>query len=133
MPDNGLTALSRLFEPQRLHEVNGGCAMITEDARQATLRRLDIVGVGADAVALRFDKAGHATPFTSDKPIRRACDAILFCRFRDQGYILCFDLKSSEPSRDDYVQLVSAQSENNGLPPPKRQAGKSLDLSGRQR
>lgn len=110
MPGVGLTVLSQLFEPNRLHPKNGGCIIVEESGKQATLKKLQIDGVGADAVGLRFDKAGHNTPFANGHGVRRACDAILFCRLENDGFILCFDLKSGEPSHEDYsAQLTSAQ------------------------
>lgn len=110
MPDTGLALIGQLFDPKRLHPINGGSVTVKESGKQATLKELKIVGVGANAVALCFDKAGHGTPFADGQKVRRACDAILFCRFGDEGYILCFELKSGEPSPEEYaVQLLSGQ------------------------
>ena len=109
MSDKGLAVLGQLFDPKRLHTLIGGSVVIEEE-KQATLKRLQIDGVGADAVALWFDQAGHPTPFANGQGVRKACDAILFRRFGDEGYILCVELKSGEPPPEKYAeQLLSAQ------------------------
>ena len=110
MPSEGLTMLGQLFGRNRLHLVKDGCVIIEENGKQASLKKMQIDGVGTTAVALCFDKAGHNTPFSDWHSVRKACDAILFCRLENDGYILCFDLKSGQPSKKDYIdQLKSAQ------------------------
>ena len=109
MLGNGLESLSQLFDPAKLHQQNNGSVVVIEKDKLATLKKLQIDGVGANAIALCFDKAGHSNPFKAGHGVRRACDAILFCALKDEGYILCFDLKSGSPSRDDAAQLKSAQ------------------------
>ena len=109
MSDKGLAVLGQLFDAKHLYAISGGSVIVKEEDTQATLRQLQIDGVGSNAVVLRFDKAGHQTPF-ADKAVRQACDAILFCQFGDEGYILCVELKSGEPAREKYAtQLLSAQ------------------------
>jgi len=106
--DAALKMLRGLFDPTRLHIVQGGRVTVEEHGKQATLKKIHIDSVGAQAVALCFDKTGHNTPFANGQTCRRACDAILFCALKGEGFILCFDLKSGTPSKDDYDQLKSA-------------------------
>lgn len=108
MIEEVLNTLGGLFDPSRLHTVEGGRVIVEEHGKQASLKKIQIAGVGAQAVALCFDKAGHHTPFANGQSCRRACDAILFCALENEGFILCFDLKSGTPSQGDFAQLQSA-------------------------
>jgi len=103
-----LDTLGNLFDPTRLHTLDGGSVIVKEHGKQASLKKIQISGVGAKVVALCFDKAGHNTPFANGQICRRTCDAILFCALKDEGFILCFDLKSGTPSSADFAQLKSA-------------------------
>lgn len=108
MIGEALNTLGELFDPIRLHTVSGGGVIVEEHGKQASLKKIQISGVSAQAVALCFDKAGHNTPFANGQTCRRACDAILFCALEGEGFILCFDLKSGTPSPADFAQLKSA-------------------------
>lgn len=98
-----LEAIRALLNPEKVQACAGGLLSIEEKDRGATLKSVHIADVGQIAFVLNYDKCGFPgqTVFTSPpgKALHRACDAIAFCEIDNDPYILCCELKSSEPSR----------------------------------
>ncbi len=106
-----LSLLGATFNPQKCIQSAHASIMITETHRHASLKSVRIVCTGTQALALKFDKCGFPGDkvFIVQHEMHRACDAIIFCQFKGEGYILCCELKSSEPKcHEAEVQLRSA-------------------------
>jgi hypothetical protein len=103
MPVSVLTTLANTLNPGKYIPTAGGALTITETGKQATLKSLCLDSVGSNAIGIKFDLCGFPGEkvFRAGHEIHRACDAIIFCQFHGEGYILCCELKSSEPTRND--------------------------------
>ncbi|MFM2111581.1 MAG: hypothetical protein RLZZ271_241 [Pseudomonadota bacterium] len=79
---------------------------IEEKGRQATLKAVHVASVGADAFSIKYDECGFpgTAMFAPHGSLHRACDAIAFCLVEDVPYILCCELKSSEPARHEVAE-----------------------------
>lgn len=111
MPAAVLPILGITLNPDKCIHPNDSAITLNESHRQATLKSLRLVGTGHQALAVKFDLCGFPGEkvFAIGQPMHRACDAIVFCQFDGEGYILCCELKSSEPTRHDAeAQLNSA-------------------------
>lgn len=98
-------AIRALLNPEKVQACSGGLLSIEEKDRGASLRAVHIADVGQIAFALKYDQCGFPgqTTFTSPlgKSLHRACDSIAFCEVDNEPYVLCCELKSSEPSRHE--------------------------------
>jgi len=90
--------------------------LIKEEKPDAELKSIKIFSVGQNAFYIKYDEY----KFPGDKFFNKkaseafgltcACDAIAFCIVNGQGYILCCELKSSEPKTNDVArQFRNAQ------------------------
>lgn len=107
-----LEAIQSLLHSHQLQTCTGGTLNIKESDKKATLRSVQIDGIGARAFSIAFDqcKFPGAVLFAPHDSLHRACDSIAFCEFEGAPYILCIELKSSAPMRRDVAQqLRSAQ------------------------
>ena len=100
MPSSVLTILAAALNPSNCISITGGALSIKETGKQATLKSVSLFSVGTHAIGIKFDLCG----FPGDKiflvghEMHMACDAIIFCQFHGEGYVLCCELKSSEPT-----------------------------------
>lgn len=101
-----LQAIKRLLNEDKIKLVEDSKIIIEETHRQATLRRVEIASVGLHTFSLKLEKCGFPgqSTFSTNKPLHRACDAISFCIVENQAYILCFELKSSEPTKHEIAE-----------------------------
>jgi hypothetical protein len=99
-------AIRALLSSSRIQSCNDSTLTIRESDAVATLKRVDIVSVGSQAFWLEYDKCkfpGQAV-FAAHPSVHRACDSIAFCEVDNEPFILCCELKSSEPSRHEVVE-----------------------------
>lgn len=98
-----LETLHSIFNSEKCIQIESSTISILEPGRQASLKKVDIVSVGQNALAIKFDQCGFPgqKTFVSSHEMHRACDAIAFCCVNGNPFILCIELKSSEPNRDD--------------------------------
>lgn len=103
---NTLQAIKTLLNEDKIKLVEDSKIIIEETHRQATLRKVEIASVGIHTFSLKLEKCGFPgqSTFSTHKPVHRACDAISFCVVEGQPYILCFELKSSEPTRHEVAE-----------------------------
>lgn len=101
-----LQAIKTLLNADKIKLVEDSKIIIEETHKLATLRRVEIASVGTETFTLKLEKCGFPgqSTFSTNKPLHRACDAVSFCMVGDQAYILCFELKSSEPKRHDIAE-----------------------------
>jgi hypothetical protein len=107
-----LQLLSDLFNPEKYIQSIDSKLSIVEKHRQASLKNIHIVSVGANSLALKLDQCSFPGNklFIEQHKMHRACDAIVFCIVGGEPYILCCELKSSEPTRHEVTeQFQSAQ------------------------
>jgi len=100
MPNSVLTTLAATLNPAKCISVVGGALPIAETGKQATLKSVNLVSVGSNAIGIKFDLCGFPGEkvFLAGYEMHRACDAIIFCQLDHEGFVLCCELKSSEPS-----------------------------------
>lgn len=99
-------AIKSLIQSGKVTLPNNATISIQEKGKQATLKSVHIVSVGASAFSIKLDECGfpgHAV-FNIHPSLHRACDAIAFCEVDGSPYILCCELKSSEPSRSEVAE-----------------------------
>jgi hypothetical protein len=98
--------IRRLLNSEKIHECSGGTLSVLETGRQATLKQVHIVSVGATAFSIRYDECGFPSPklFASALPVHRGCDAIAFCEIDGKPFVMCVELKSSEPTRHEVTE-----------------------------
>ena len=102
MPAEILPVITTTFKPEKHIPVEGASIIIKETSREASLKSVKLVSLGTEAVGLKFDLCGFPGDKVFNTPdLQRACDAIVFCQFQGEGYILCCELKSSEPTRNE--------------------------------
>ena len=106
MPDIAISKLKEIVVSDKQHIYKNKDLHIHEDKKDAVLKHVVINGFEHEVLAIKYDKIGLA-----DKTLvvghnaRKGCDAVIFCQFDGQGYILILDLKSSIVS--DIPQLLS--------------------------
>jgi hypothetical protein len=101
-----LTTLKGILNPEKCLLAQDATITVTELAKQASLKKINIVSVGPDAFALKLDECGFPgqKAFVAQHDMHRACDAVIFCVVGGEPFILCIELKSSEPNRNDIAQ-----------------------------
>jgi len=101
-----LQALVQILNPKKYVQSLDSKLTITEKHRQATLRNITIQSIGTGALALKLDECGFPGNkiFVEQHDMHRACDAVVFCVVSGEPYILCLELKSSEPNRNEVKQ-----------------------------
>lgn len=101
-----LQALGQLFNPEKCTQGVDSKLIVAEKHKQASLKSVTIQSVGQDALALKLDACGFpgSSTFVEQHAMHRACDAVAFCVVSGEPYILCFELKSSEPTRHEVTE-----------------------------
>ncbi len=99
-------SIQALLNTQKVQLCANATLSIQENGKQATMRQVSIVSVGASAFALKYDACGFPGQnlFAAHPSMHRACDSIAFCEVDNEPFILCCELKSSEPSRHDVAE-----------------------------
>ena len=117
MPVDAIKKLAEIIAVEKRHSCSDNNVELQERQRSAVLKHVLIGGVGDDVVAVQLDKIGFADKvFINGHKARKACDAVIFCQFDDEGYILILDMKSSIPSDENHIpQLVSGAIASSGL------------------
>jgi hypothetical protein len=107
MPTDAIKKLAEIIAVEKRHNCSNQGVELREKSA-AALNHVLVSGVD-DVVAIQLDKIGFADKvLIKGHNARRACDAVIFCQFDNQGYILILDLKSSIPSDENHIpQLVS--------------------------
>jgi hypothetical protein len=103
-----LEAIRALLNPAKVQACEDSKLTIKESDPKATLKRVEIVSVGAAAYSLEYDKChfpGNEL-FAPHANLHRACDAIAFCEVDNDPYILCCELKSTEPDRKEVAEQL---------------------------
>lgn len=114
MSDDFIDKLILLCDEKLLHEAtidnvsNVYTIKCKEKHKDAKLKEINITDL-QKVVAIIYDKVGlHHKLFPVGHQSFKACDAIIFCQFEDENYILIFDMKSSTPTDSDHIiQLKS--------------------------
>ncbi len=116
-----LEEIKKLLNHEKCVPCKNNTLVIREPAHDAKLKSINIIiDAGKDSFFnestfhIKYDECGFPGEklFNSDKSLGllRACDAIAFCMIDGQGYILCCELKSSEPKINDVArQFRNAQ------------------------
>ncbi|TXI37867.1 MAG: hypothetical protein E6Q59_07260 [Nitrosomonas sp.] len=101
-----LQTLGRILNPSKCVQGEDSTLTIVESHRQASLKSINIVSVGQNAFALKLDACGFPGDkvFNVPHPMHRACDVVAFCVVGDEPYILCCELKSSEPTHHEATE-----------------------------
>ena len=101
-----LEAIKSLFHQHKIQACVDGYLTISETDKKATLRRVKLDAVGASAFAVQYDncKFPGNELFASVHALHRACDSIAFCVVGGKPFIMCFELKSSEPQRNEVAE-----------------------------
>jgi hypothetical protein len=109
MPTDAIKKLAEIIAVEKRHSCSNSNVELRERQKSAALNHVLISGVGDDVVAVQLDKIGFADKvFINGHKARKACDAVIFCQFDNEGYILILDMKSSIPSDENHIpQLVS--------------------------
>ncbi len=71
----------------------------SENLKASNLRSVTIKGIEEFYFALKLDREKHkflGTLFNEVSNIRKACDAVIFCRIKDKKYIFLVELKSED-------------------------------------
>jgi hypothetical protein len=99
-------AIRLLLNPEKTQPCNDATLIVQESERQASMRQVNIVSVGASAFALKYDACGFPGQklFAAHPSMHRACDSIAFCEVDNEPFILCCELKSSEPTRYEIAE-----------------------------
>lgn len=98
--------IRKLLHPDKCQACSDSTLTLEETARQATLKAVHVVSVGADAFSIKYDECGFpgTALFAQHPSLHRACDAVAFCLVEGMPYILCCELKSSEPTRHEAAE-----------------------------
>lgn len=101
-----LTTIKSLMNPEKINNCVGGTLSIEEKGKQATLKSIRIDSIGANSFAIKYDECGFPNKalFAPTAPVHRACDCIAFCIVDGTPYILCCELKSDEPTKEEVAQ-----------------------------
>ena len=99
-------AIKALIQSGKIKACENATLTVEESHRQATLKAIHIVSVGASAFSIKLDECGFPgqTVFNPHPTLHRACDALAFCEVDGEPYIICCELKSSEPTRHDVAE-----------------------------
>lgn len=99
-------AIKGLIQSGKISSCAGATLTIEEPHKQATLKSVHIVSVGADAFSIKFDLCGFPgqAVFNAHPSLHRACDAVAFCEVDGEPYIICCELKSSEPTKPEVAE-----------------------------
>ncbi len=101
-----LAMLKQILNPEKCLQAHDATITVAETGKQASLKQIHIVSIGPDAFALKLDECGFPgqKTFVKQHDMHRACDAVIFCAVGGEPFILCVELKSSEPNRNDIAQ-----------------------------
>lgn len=101
-----LQTLGLILNPSKCVQGANSTLTIAEKHKQASLKSINIVSVGQNSLALKLDECGFPgdNVFIVQHPMHRACDAVAFCIVNDEPYVLCCELKSSEPTRHEATE-----------------------------
>lgn len=99
-------AIRSLIRAEKLALCTDATLRIEEHGKHATLKLVKIVSIGASAFSIKLDECGFPgnAVFNTHNSLHRACDAVAFCEVKSKPYILCCELKSSEPTRRDVTE-----------------------------
>ncbi len=99
-------AIKSLLHSHKIQHCHDSKLHIREKDKKATLRSVSLDSVGASAFYIQYDecKFPGETLFAPHDSLHRACDAIAFCEVDSRPYIMCIELKSSEPERHEVAQ-----------------------------
>jgi hypothetical protein len=103
---DALQGIRRLIRTDRVHSSNNATLTVTETAKQARLKAVNIVSVGAEAFSIKYDECGFPSKalFSDEYPLHRGCDSVGFCIVDGKPFVLCIELKSSEPTRSGVAE-----------------------------
>jgi hypothetical protein len=101
-----LKAIRELVRSDRVIASSHATLQIVEKGKQATLKSVNIVSVGADAFSIKYDECGFPSRklFSDSFPLHRGCDSIAFCVVDAKPYVLCVELKSTAPTRHEVAE-----------------------------
>jgi hypothetical protein len=101
-----LEAIKSLLHSHKVQSCAGGSLNIKEADRKASLRLVRLDAVGPSAFAIQYDncKFPGEELFVAAHALHRACDAVAFCVVDGRPFIMCFELKSSEPDRTEVAE-----------------------------
>jgi len=99
-------AIKNLIQEGKVTACADSTLTIEERGKQATLKKIEVVSVGASAFSIKMDECGFPgqAVFSPHPSLHRACDALAFCEVDGSPYIICCELKSSEPTRHDVAE-----------------------------
>jgi hypothetical protein len=99
-------AIKSLLRSDRVEPCTSATLRIEEKHKSAKMKLAMIASVGASAFSIKYDLCAFPgqTLFAIHPSIHRACDAIAFCEVEGTPFILCFELKSSEPTRHEVTE-----------------------------
>lgn len=101
-----LEAIKSLLHQHKIQACDDGTLNIKELDKKATLRLVKIDAVGPSAFSIQYDTCKFPGDglFAPCHALHRACDAVAFCVIEGKPFIMCFELKSSEPARHDVAE-----------------------------
>lgn len=99
-------AIKALINSNKIKTCENATLTVEESGRQATLKAIHIGSVGASAFSIKLDECNFPgqSVFNPHPSLHRACDALAFCEVDGDPYIICCELKSSEPARHDVAE-----------------------------
>jgi hypothetical protein len=100
------SAIKELVKVDLIGQCKSATLSIKEEDKQATLKLVQVVDVGTTAFLIKYDKGKFpgTSMFANHRSLHRGCDAIAFCEVDGTPYIMCFELKSSEPTRSGVIE-----------------------------
>lgn len=103
---NTFNEIKKLLKADKQVACNQATLSILELDKKASLKKIDLNSVGANAFLIKYDEGGfpEQTLFAPHPSLHRACDAIVFCEVDGKPYILCIELKSSEPKNNEVAE-----------------------------
>lgn len=103
-------AIQSLLQPTKIAPCINASIRIEEKAKQATMKLVEIVSVGTSAFSIKYDTCGFpgTALFGNQYNLHRGCDSVAFCEVDNEPYILCMELKSSEPTRADVTEQFNS-------------------------
>lgn len=101
-----LEAIKSLFHQHKIQPCADGSLNIKEADKKATLRLVKLDAVGPAAFAIQYDNCKFPGDelFAPVRALHRACDSIAFCVVDGEPFIMCFELKSSEPQQKEVAE-----------------------------
>lgn len=105
-----LQAIRRLLKSTVLLNQDGGKISLLEANTQATIKSLHFIDTGPDSFGVKFDLCHFPgdNAFTTCHDLHRACDAIIFCSFKNRETVLIVEVKSSPPNKQDACKQLKA-------------------------